>query len=127
MSALHQIVLSGALALLGLSLVGPGIMSVLRPSTGTRWLVAGDIDARNHLRALNAMMTAVGALALWACLDLAEARAVVIALGVIMALLVVARLYSILVDGRPGPMTLVYLLVEAGLAGLFLLWPPPAA
>ncbi len=42
-----------------------------------------------------------------------------------MAVLVAPRLYSLLFDGPPGSRTLVYLGLEALLAGVFLGWPPP--
>ena len=45
--------------------------------------------------------------------------------GVIMAILVIARVYSILVDGVPGMVSLVYLVTELSFAIVFLLWPPP--
>ncbi len=126
MTLIHQIVLYGALIFLGLSLLIPGVMGVVRPETSAAGkLVADGADAQSHLRSLNAMMAAVGALALWACIDLAGSRALVVALGVILAALVPARLWSIARDGAPGAMTWLYLGVEAALAGLFLLWPPP--
>lgn len=125
MTLAHKVVLWGLLGFLGLSLLVPGVMNVLRKDEGTAWLIAETVDAKNHLRALNAMMAAVGAVALWACWDLERARLAVIGLGVVMAALVAARAYSILVDGMPGPTTLVYLAVEATMAAVFLAWPPP--
>ncbi|MGH6953825.1 MAG: DUF4345 family protein [Alphaproteobacteria bacterium] len=132
MTLLHKIVLCLALAFLGLSLVVPGAAAVVRPSTGLSWLVAEGIDARNHLRTLNAMMAALGLVALWAGYALwaepgpGATRHVVLALGVVMAALVAARLYSVAADGVPGAATILYLAVEAALAVLFLAWPPPA-
>jgi len=123
----HELVLYGLLGLLGLSLVGPGLSGMFRPAVGRSWLIAENRDASNHLRALNAMMAALGLVALWACWDLAAARPLVQALGLVMAALLVARVYSLIVDGRPGAMTLVYLGVEAVLAMVFLFWPPPVA
>jgi hypothetical protein len=101
-------------------------MGVFRPATGRVWLVAETVDATNHLRALNAMMAALGLLALWACLDPSRARPLVLALGVVMAALVVARLYAIAIDGLPGAAIWLYLAVETALAAVFLAWPPPA-
>ncbi|MDJ0948673.1 MAG: DUF4345 domain-containing protein [Alphaproteobacteria bacterium] len=127
MTLVHQIVLYAALIFLGLSLLIPGVIGVVRPETSAAGkLVAEGVDAQSHLRALNAMMAAVGALALWACIDLAGARTLVLALGVILGALVPARLWSVARDGAPGAMTWVYIVVEAALAALFLLWPPPA-
>ena len=84
--------------LLGLSLVGPGPSGVFRPVVGRTWLIAESSYASNNLRALDAMMPA----------------------------LVVARVYSPIVDGRPGALTVVCFGVEGVLAGVFLFWPPPA-
>lgn len=125
MTMVHMGVLYSLLGLLGLSLVGPGLAGTFGSGVGRTWLIADAADARSHLRGLNATMAAVGMVALWACWDLERSRALVLALGLIMAVLVVARLYSILVDGAPGTTTLTYLAVEALLAGVFLLWPPP--
>lgn len=125
MTLAHKIVLWGLLGVLGLSLVIPGVMNVVRKDEGTVWLIAETVDAKSHLRALNAMMAALGLIALWACWDLERARLAVLGLGVVMAALVAARVYSIVVDGMPGKTTLVYLAVEAAMAAVFLLWPPP--
>lgn len=121
----QKIVLWALLGFLGLSLLVPGVMNVVRKTEGTAWLIAETVDAKSHLRALNAMMAALGLVALWACWDLERARLAVLGLGVVMAALVAARIYSIVVDGMPSPTTLVYLAVEAAMAAVFLLWPPP--
>jgi len=126
MSAGHMGVLYALLVVLGVSLLGPGLAGVLRVKIGRTWLIAEEADARSHLRGLNAMMAAVGILALWACWDLERARLIVLSLGVIMLLTALARLYSLLVDGPPGTTTLGYLVIESVMAGVFLLWPPPA-
>ena len=125
MSAIHQLILYASLGFLGLSLPIPGLMDAFRVTTGQKWLVAADVDARNHLRALNGMMAAVGVIALWACWDLPMARSLVRALGTIMVFLVVARIYSMVVDGIPSLANNVYLGVEAALGTMFLGWPPP--
>ncbi len=126
MSAGHMGVLYALLVVLGVSLLGPGLAGVLRVKIGRTWLIAEEADARSHLRGLNAMMAAVGILALWACWDLERARLIVLSLGVIMLLTALARLYSLLADGPPGTTTLGYLAIESAMAGVFLLWPPPA-
>jgi hypothetical protein len=41
-----------------------------------------------------------------------------------MALVVVARTYSLIVDGSPGGMFLLYLAVEAVMGVVFLAWVP---
>lgn len=125
MGIAHLGVLYALLGLLGVSLIGPGLSGLFRPGVGRTWLIAEETDARSHLRGLNAMMAGVGMIALWACWDLANSRTLVLALGVLMAAMVVARLYSLLLDGPPGGATLCYLAVEAVLAAVFLLWPPP--
>lgn len=127
MSATHMSVLYALLSMLGLSLIFPGLAGVFRPKIGSTWLIAEKADAKNHLRGLNAMMTALGMVALWACWDLEGSRLLVLALGVVMAALVVARLYSWLIDGPPGATSHTYLVIEALLAAVFLLWPPPGA
>ncbi len=126
MSAAHMAVLYSLLVLLGLSLIGPGLAGAFRPGIGRMWLIADAPDAKSHLRGLNAMMAALGMVALWACWDLENARGQVLALGLVMAVLVVNRLYSLLLDGSPGSHTVIYLGLEALLAAVFLGWPPPA-
>ena len=125
MSAAHMAVLYSLLVLLGLSLIGPGLAGAVRPGIGRTWLIADAPDAKSHLRGLNAMMAGLGMVALWACWDLENARGLVLALGLVMAVLVVTRLYSLMVDGSPGSHTIIYLGVEVLLAAVFLGWPPP--
>ncbi len=91
MTPAHALTLYVLLGLLGLSLIIPGLLGMFRLSEGSKWLFAETVDARNHLRALNGMMTAVGIIALWACWDITGARGLVIGLGIVMAALVVAR------------------------------------
>jgi hypothetical protein len=100
-------------------------MGVFRLSEGSKWLFAETVDARNHLRALNGMMTALGLVALWACWDITQARGLVISLGLVMVALVVARIYSMMIVGLPGSLTMLYLIVEVLMATVFLTWPPP--
>ncbi len=126
MSFVHQTILYLSLGFLGLSLLIPGLIGVFRMATGQKWLVAENVDAVNHLRALNGMMAALGIISLGACWDLPSARLLVEALGVIMVFLVAARACSMVVDGIPGLASTVYLGVEAGLGAIFLGWPPPA-
>jgi len=125
MSALHRAILYVSLVFLGLSLVVPGLTDTLRTATGSKWLIAADVDAKGHLRGLNAMMTAIGAIALWACWDLPSARPLVEALGAVMVFVAAARIYSMVVDGFPNLTGKLYLGIEAGLGTIFLGWPPP--
>ncbi len=127
MTLTHKIVLYAALVLLGLGLLIPGLLELARTKTGTAFLIAENVEARNHLRALNGMMAGMGIAALLICLNLEAMRWPVIGLGVIMAGVVAGRVWSILIDGSPGGATLFYLATDIGFAALFLLWPPPAA
>jgi len=88
-------------------------------------MVLTTTDARNQFRALHGMMAGLGILAFWACMDIESSRNLVLGLGAIMAMLVMARGYSLLVDGMPGTMSMVYFVAELALALIFLLWPPP--
>jgi len=125
MSAAHMGILYVLLGLLALSLIGPGMAGAFNRRIGRVWLIADTPDARSHLRGLNAMMAALGMIALWACWDLERARLLVMGLGLVLAVVAVARLYSLLADGPPGGSTLAYLAVEIVLAAVFLAWPPP--
>jgi hypothetical protein len=125
MVLVHKLVLYALLGFLGISLVFPGLMELFKVQPGSSDFMLTTTDARNQFRALHGMMAGLGILALWACLDIESSRGLVLWLGVIMAMLVIARGYSILVDGMPGIMSLVYLVVELALAMVFLLWPPP--
>ena len=126
MELMHKLVLYVLLGFLGVSLVFPGLIEMFKMQPGGSEFVLTTTDARNQFRALHGMMAGLGVLALWACLNLESARMVVLGLGVIMATLVIARGYSMLSDGMPGTMSLVYLAAELALALVFLLWPPPA-
>ncbi len=125
MTPAHALTLYILLGLLGVRLFIPGVMGVFRLSEGSRWLFAETVDAKNHLRTLNGMMTGLGIVALWACWNITEARGLVIALGLVMVALVVARLYSMVVDGLPSGLTMLYFIVEVLMATIFLIWPPP--
>jgi len=125
MVLLHKLVLYGLLVFLGISLLLPGLMELLKVRPGSSGTLLTSTDARNQFRALHGMMAGLGILAFWACLDIEGARSLVLGLGVILTTLVVSRGYSIIVDGIPGIMTIVYLIVELALALVFLLWPPP--
>ena len=120
MSFVHQTILYSLLVFLGASLLLPGLSGIFKRSIGSTSLVAEDVDAHNHLRALNGMMAALGMIALWACWDLQSARSLVQALGVLMVVLVPARIYSMAVDGMPGMTTRLYLGAEAVLGTVFL-------
>jgi hypothetical protein len=69
-----QVILYLSLGFLGFSLLIPRLTGVFRASTGHKWLVARNVDAENHLRALNGIMAALGMISLWSCWDLPRAR-----------------------------------------------------
>ncbi len=125
MLLLHKLVLSGLLGVLGVSLLFPGLLELFKVHPGTSGVSLNTVDAKNQFRALHGMMAGVGIIALWACIDLANARNLVLGLGVIMAMLVIARSYSMLADGIPGQTSWLYLSVEMLFAVVFLFWPPP--
>ena len=125
MGALHQTILYASLVFLGLSLTIPGLIETLRPTTGSTWLIAADVNAKGHLRGLNGTMTAVGAIALWACWDLPEARSLVEVLGAVITFVAASRIYSMAMDGLPNLTGKLYLGIEAALGAIFLSWPPP--
>lgn len=124
MNRLHKFSLCGLLLFLGVSLVVPGLMEMLRFESSFSPVVITTVDVRNQYRALHGMMVGLGLLAMTACFNLERARNLVLWLGTTMALLVIARIYSLIVDGIPGTMTLIYLFIEAVLAMVFLLYPP---
>jgi hypothetical protein len=124
MTKFNRVVLHGLLGLLGVDLLISGLMGVFAPATGDSRLVAQSVEARNQLRAFYGMMASLGALALRSCFDLVRFRHVIGALGVVMALVVAARTYSLIVDGRPGGMFLLYLAAEALMGVVFLAWAP---
>lgn len=125
MTLLHKLVLYGSLGSLGVSLILPGMSQLFRVQPGSPDLILGSTDAKNQFRALQGMMVGVGMWALWACLDIERARTLVLGLGIIMAMLVIARGYSILMDDLPGPLSCAYLFIELSFCILFLGWPPP--
>jgi hypothetical protein len=122
MTKFNRVVLYGLLGLLGADLLLSGLFGVFAPGTGDSRLVAQSVEARNQLRAFYGMMAALGAVALRSCFDLVRFRHVISALGVVMALVAVARIYSLIADGRPGGMFFLYLAVEALMSVIFLTW-----
>jgi hypothetical protein len=124
MTICHKLILYGLLGLVGLSLAVPGLVGIFKPGVGQSSLTAASIEAKNQLRAVNAMMAALGVIALWACSDLLRFRYLVTALGIVMLLVVIARVHSLIVDGLPRPTFFVYLAVEAVAGAVFLLWAP---
>ena len=124
MSLLHKLLLYSSLGFVGISLVIPGLIEIIKTQPGSPGLVPETMDAKNQFRALNGMMSGIGLMALAACIELEKARFLVLALGGILLLVFAARMYSIIIDGNPGSMTIVYATVELLLAIIFLMWPP---
>ena len=124
MSFLHKLVLLASMGFLGISLVIPGLIEMFKLQPGSPGLLPETVDAKNQLRALNGLMTGLGFLALWACVDLERTRILVLALSGILLLVVIARFYSFCIDGLPGLMTWVYVIIEFLLAVIFIAWPP---
>jgi hypothetical protein len=60
MSFVHQTMLYSLLAFLGASLLLPSLSGIFKRGIGSTPLVAANVDAHNHLRALNGMMAALG-------------------------------------------------------------------
>ena len=124
MSLLHKLLLYSSLGFVGISLVIPGLIEIIKTQPGSPGLVPETIDAKNQFRALNGMMTGIGLMALAACFELEKARFLVLALGGILLLVFAARMYSIIIDGLPGFMTTVYAAIELSPAIIFIVWPP---
>ncbi|MEN8180509.1 MAG: DUF4345 domain-containing protein [Pseudomonadota bacterium] len=124
MNRFHKSILCGVLIFLGVSLVVPGLIEMFKSDYSFSPTGKITVDVRNQHRALHGMMVGLGLLAFTACFDIEKARNLVLWLGATMALLVIARLYSLMVDGIPGTTTLIYLFIETVLAMIFLLFPP---
>jgi len=124
MTKFNRVTLYSLLGLLGADLLVSGLFGVFAPGTGDTRLVAQSVEARNQLRAFYGMMAALGAVALRSCFDPVRFRHVIGALGIVMALVVVARIYSLIADGRPGGMFFLYLAFEALMSVIFLTWAP---
>lgn len=125
MTLFHKYTLSLLLLFLGLSLIIPGMINMLRPSLEGDVIFAETISGKNHLRAVNAMIASIGFLAILACIDIVHSRQMVIGLGIILLFLAAARSYSIIIDGIPSYSFIIYLIIESIMATLFILWPPP--
>lgn len=124
MDLTHKLILYASLALLGFSLAIPGLLEMFKSHPENSGLYPQTIDAKNQLRALNGMMTGIGFLSIWACFDLERSRILVLALGAVLFLVVIARIYSIVIDSFPGFISCFYVFIEFSLCLLFLLWPP---
>lgn len=124
MSITHKLVLYAALLFVGSSLVVPGLLEMIKSQAGIPGLVPETAVAKNQFRALQGMMVGLGLLALWACLDLSGAKKLVMAIGLVLLVVALARIYSFWRDGLPGAAVWLYGALELLFAGLFLLWPP---
>ena len=124
MTLLHIGILYTSLVVFGVSLLLPGLIEIGKADPGAPGILATSVAGRNQLRALHGMMVGIGIMALWACVNLEQSRILVLALGIIVLVAALARLYSMAVDGIPSTMTLAYLFVELLFGGVFLLMSP---
>jgi len=124
MSIVHKLVLYAALLFVGISLVVPGLQEIIKTQAGIPGLVPETMAAKNQFRALQGMMLGLGLLAFWACIDLHNAKILVMAIGLVLLMVALARIYSFWSDGAPGTASFIYVVLELSFAGLFLLWPP---
>lgn len=124
MTSKHKYTLRAGLLLLAVSLIIPSLIEIFHTNLTQPVLFNQTVDLLNQYRALHAMMLSLGLISLWACMIVERARMLVIALGIVMLCLVVARSFSLWFDGIPGWNTLAYQLTELLLAALFLRWPP---
>ncbi|MCG7981795.1 MAG: DUF4345 domain-containing protein [Candidatus Thiodiazotropha lotti] len=119
----HKRLLVALLMLFGLSLLVPGAIAMFHPDpSGLNTQMA---DQANQFRALHGMMAGLGAMACLACYRIERERTLVMGIGLTLALVVAARVYSLLSDGLPDWLTLFYLAIESILALIFLRYPPP--
>lgn len=124
MQNIHKWMLTALLMSFGMSLLVPGLIEMF-----STMLTVTDMETLsqiNQRRALYGMMAGLGLVSCMACYRLAQARILVIGIGSTLALVVVGRLYSLLIDGLPDGVTFFYLFVETLLAVIFLRLPPPA-
>ena len=60
------------LGLIGFGRAVPGLLEMLGPISGeTKLVAAGTVDAKSHLRGLNAMMAAIGQIVVYVAVDAA--------------------------------------------------------
>ncbi|MCG7896920.1 MAG: DUF4345 domain-containing protein [Candidatus Thiodiazotropha lotti] len=120
----HKRLLVALLMLFGLSLLVPGAIAIFHPEpAGLNTQMA---DQANQFRALHGMMAGLGVMACLACYRIERERTLVIGIGLTLALVVAARVYSLFSEGVPDWPTLFYLVIESILALIFLRYPPPA-
>ncbi|MCG7921353.1 MAG: DUF4345 domain-containing protein [Candidatus Thiodiazotropha lotti] len=119
----HKRLLVALLMFFGLSLLVPGVLAMFHPEhAGLNTQLA---DQANQFRALHGMMAGLGVMACLACYRIERERTLVMGIGLTLALVVAARVYSLLSDGLPDWLTLFYLVIESILALIFLRYPPP--
>ena len=119
----HKWLLVALLMLFGLSLLVPGAIAMFHPEPAG--LNTQTADQANQFRALYGMMAGLGVMACLACYRIERERTLVMGIGLTLALVVAARIYSLLSEGLPDWPTLFYLVIELILALIFLRYPPP--
>jgi uncharacterized membrane protein len=88
-------------------------------------LIGQHVDAINQLRAYNAMVAAVGFISGIAIFNIEQNRNLILVLAIIMTFLALSRLISVLIDGVPGSLILIYMGVESLIAVMLLVFMPP--
>ncbi|MES9852742.1 MAG: DUF4345 domain-containing protein [Candidatus Thiodiazotropha sp. L084R] len=119
----HKQLLVALLMLFGLSLLVPGVIAMFHSEPAG--LYTQMADQANQFRALHGMMAGLGVMACLACYHIERERTLVMGIGLTLALVVAARVYSLLSEGVPDWPTLFYLAIESILALIFLRYPPP--
>ncbi|MBV2123201.1 MAG: DUF4345 domain-containing protein [Candidatus Thiodiazotropha sp. (ex Ctena orbiculata)] len=120
----HKWLLVALLVFFGLSMLMPGVMAMFLPEPAG--LNGQLVDQANQFRALHGMMAGLGVMACLACYRIERERTLVIGIGLTLALVVAARVYSLVSEGLPDWPILFYLVIESILALIFLRYPPPA-
>ncbi|RMF15086.1 MAG: DUF4345 domain-containing protein [Gammaproteobacteria bacterium] len=120
----HHALLMTCLIILALSCMTQALWEIFHRGHSATGLASPSPTARNQLRAYNGMLLGIGILAIWASVNLDQARQLVQALGVVLLPSALARLISFRIDGAPHWSSRLYYGVELGMGLIFLLWPP---
>jgi uncharacterized protein (DUF1786 family) len=117
-------VVRAVLVLLGISLLLPGLSELFPVSIQWHGVVPEMIEAKHQFRVLHAMMAALGIVALYSCIDIVRNQLLIRVLAVVLSCVVMARFYSMFVDGVPGALTLAYLAIEVVMIVILFRWVP---
>lgn len=108
----REIFFQASMIFLGLSLLIPGIYHVLWLYPQDNLISANTTEGLNQIRALNAMMAAIGIMSLWCLRKPREKLVVLKGIALILAVVSVGRFYSLLVDGLSNTLYTTYLTIE---------------